>query len=134
MPTTTDSARLRRLDSLFAERVLGIRFIHLSNGDEVVESDGVYATLPRYTRSLDAAWEGVEKLTADPKGLIVCLETGTSPMYEVNTMVGTQRWYFAAWGDYRPEECGETEYAAHPAEALVLACLRAVGVSEDELK
>lgn len=106
-------ARLRRLDVLFAERVLGLRFISLPNGDRVVETDGIYSSAPSYTRSLDAAWEGA---TSKYSTVDLSFHRGSSHV-EIETSPGYE----------------DMADASHPAEALVLACLRAMGVSEEEL-
>jgi|SRR6185436_3770835 len=129
-----ETSRLRRLDALFAEKVLGCKVaVDPLDGESIlfqIEHD-LWGKIPAYTRSLDAAWEGVEAVT---KGsLLLCLESGTTDGPHSPTGKD-ERFYFAAWSDYRPEECGERIEADHPAEALVLACLRAVGVSEEELK
>ena len=129
----TDDTRLRRLDALFAERVLGCKIEYDNDGDPCCrcaldvlaaphgqhDSDGPFwPEIQCYTRSLDAAWEGV----GDHE-----IQLGTD--WEVK---GRWRCY------YDPDwQCGGadlTTYGAHPAEALVLACLRAVGCSEEELK
>jgi len=73
---------------------------------------------PHYTRSLDAAWEGVTKLNL----YNVLFED--RPTHPAITEVFLN--YADGGGEYR-------SYGDHPAEALVLACLRAVGCTEDEL-
>lgn len=81
-------------------------------------NNGVVRSMPYYTRSLDAAWEGAVKT-----GLFFTItyftDTGQS---------------CAAFED--EDGCvtdGQSGSMPHPAEALVLACLRAVGVDESEL-
>ncbi len=110
--------RLRRLDALFAERVLGL----------IVE-DGRIATgrtypphhkdLPHYTRSLDAAWE------ATNDGWCCRQVNG-----DFNFVYAAEVVRHHGHGDH---EKFTAQAECHPAEALVLACLRAVGVPEDEL-
>ena len=100
----TDSFRLRRLDALFAERVMG------------VHNPGLTWPLPPYTRSLDAAWEGATKLSY--------LSLSVAKMSSgIRADVSLES----------DPECEFVESASHPAEALVLACLCAVGVEESEL-
>lgn len=111
--------RLRRLDALFAERVLQLTIhempmLSIHTGEWTRESmltvDGASFPLPRYTRSLDAAWEGAMAL-----GKGVDVKSGDSL-------------HCARIG------AGPVVFSNHPAEALVLACLRAVGCTEEELK
>jgi len=102
-----DVTRLRRLDALFAERVL----------KNDIRDD--MCITPHYTRSLDAAWEG-----ADRNGWDVSLTTrGRLDMFTTVDVIG-----------YESDTHGHSREVAHPAEALVLACLRAVGVEESELQ
>lgn len=125
--------RLRRLDRLFAERVLGKDLNKPCLGD-INDGDNPTCdtcgwsgrwenklehlwTPPHYTTSLDAAWEGLEKLGAYdigfdgvPEGWHCCFST--------------QKHWDTGWLYAR---------AGHPAEALVLACLRACGTGEEEL-
>ena len=120
----TDDTRLRRLDALFAERVMGYPSPNMANG----------AQLPAFTRSLDAAWEGFVRLRAiadDPyRGL---------SFHECPKGDSCQGWFAGIFsGDDGDDIIGPLGtacdgHAAHPAEALVLACLRAVGCSEEEL-
>jgi hypothetical protein len=124
--------RLRRLDALFAERVLGrevqaalsatVDYIELSQvapGIPISDS-AVTRPLRPYTRSLDAAWEGV---------------ASTGWEVEFSRQRGTRLWACRLI----PESIDEDSYPSgsgvwfHPAEALVLACLRAVGVTEEEI-
>ena len=134
----TDDTRLRRLDALFAERVMGCKVIFgaysvdgQKRGEcgcpghkhgEWDESDmSHYPTLPHYTRSLDAAWEG-----AQMRFDWWVLRKITSRGHPENDL------FFIAEVGKRQEK---GEYSAdHPAEALVLASLRAVGVEESELQ
>jgi hypothetical protein len=123
--------RLRRLDALFAERVLGckVRWRELSDGEPECDcavaahdvkderGDAIGRLLP-YTRSLDAAWEGAKR-----GDWFIGVE---GPFADSNVYLATIH-----------TDCSETgfhEEADHPAEALVLACLRAVGVDESELE
>jgi len=129
----SDKDRLRRLDALFAERVMGhtIPPAHRSmtsydGGPPVVVGESAtgdyccyYGSIPRYTRSLDAAWEG-----SDRHGWDVSLTTrGRLDMFTTVDVIG-----------WESDTHGHSREVAHPAEALVLACLRAVGVEESELQ
>ena len=108
--------RLRRLDALFAERVLGLDVATIEDEPEPhVWVDRDWILLPHYTRSLDAAWEGARQYLQFPI-IEICL--GKRGVH-----VEVERDGYEDMGD-----------ADHPAEALVLACLRACGVSEEELK
>lgn len=108
----------RKLDALFAERVLGHRLVASFVGDDIPLEEMPSLSLRDvrpYTTSLDAAWEGVEKL--DIRTLSMARDSG---------------------GDWCYSQC-HTEYghwgiAPHPALAIVLACLRAVGVTEEEIE
>lgn len=138
--------RLRRLDVLFAERVLGCKFrydwtsgnydftdpeahriggkVPLKPLDQCEPGCGCDSTAPhrdllgesveiaRYTRSLDAAWEGVTALHFSDADFT--LSSG---------------WLCILGDDGRMA----TGHGVNPAEALVLACLRAVGVPESDL-
>ena len=122
----TASARLRRLDALFAERVLGCKVDCSSAtpycdcadpGKHGGDNDGL--RLAHYTRSLDAAWEGATHL----RGELFTYEIGMTWMDgSVRSMIR-----FPRDGVHHHAD------ASHPAEALVLACLRAVGVGESDL-
>ena len=104
----------RKLDALFAERVLG--WTHHPGGcaesdpDCMLDSFGDHRYAGYYTTSLDAAWEGVEKLGWQYVDLDCLSASGT---WMVNN---------------------EYNQAKDPAEALVLACLRAVGVTKAEIE
>lgn len=104
--TDLDKLSDRELDALFAEKVLGWTEVR------------VMVAFPPYTTSLDAAWAGVEKLNP-PKSA---------------TRFVLHRW----WADSSKwqaimEVPAETStalaecLAPHPARAVVLSCLRAVG-------
>lgn len=110
--------QLRRLDALFQERVVG-------REAAVSMIAGITPNVPRYTRSLNAVWEGVELIG------LACLmhsDNPTSPKYlaRVSTLKREHEIPLT------PFHLGEGR-SDHPAEALVLACLRAVGCSEEEL-
>ena len=105
----TDDTRLRRLDALFAERVL----------KNDIRDD--MCITPHYTRSLDAAWEGMVKIHLD--------YSETRKIWD-DTADGSDPYGALIEG---AKGSGYAK-ASHPAEALVLACLRAVGYSEEELK
>ena len=122
-----DVARLRRLDALFAERVMGetvaeqvvvgplgetMRYL---SADANYQNDPFSTVLPFYTRSLDDAWAGA----AEHFPIIeISMEPRSIPFH-----AEVERDGFESMDD-----------ADHPAEALVLACLRAVGVEESELQ
>ena len=125
----SDKDRLRRLDALFAERVMGhtIPPAHRSmtsydGGPPVVVGESAtgdyccyYGSIPRYTQSLDAVWAGA----AEHFPIIeISMEPRSIPFH-----AEVERDGFESMDD-----------ADHPAEALVLACLRAVGCSEEEMK
>ena len=126
--------RLRRLDALFAERVLGhtIQPDHrgmtaYDGGPPVVVGESAtgdygcsYGSIPHYTRSLDAAW------------------TATNDGWCCRQVNGDFNFIYAA-EVVRHKGHGEHEKftaqaEGHPSEALVLACLRAVGCTEEEMK
>jgi hypothetical protein len=121
-------SRLRRLDALFAEKVLGhmIQPSHRTmtcydGGPPVVigasdtgEFGCSYGAIPYYTRDLGMVWK--EAAQHFP-----IIEIELAPR-KVAVHVEVERNGFESMGD-----------ADHPAEALVIVCLRAVGVSEEEL-
>lgn len=119
--------RLRRLDALFAEKVLGLAVFEDRGCMVYVSySGGDYSSvdrLPPYTRSLDAAWEGVTKLQADGFNVVKLVSDSEWQAH--------QQYYAVIYNDDEPTP--DFTYCDHPAEALVLACLRAVGCSEEEL-
>jgi len=125
--------RLRRLDALFAERVLGckVKWWQRAKGDKLEpgcrcnsnsphgSTDGhgdMDPALAEFTRSLDAAWEGVGNNE---------IQLGTLPHGK-----GWRCYYNPDW------QCSGADFtteADHPAEALVLACLKAIGCTEEDL-
>lgn len=128
--------RLRRLDALFAERVLGYtteRFNVIHGG---VAEDGLALTgkpgkgdillpyprpLPYYTRSLDAFF------------------SATNEGWCCRTLLADHNYVYEAQVSQDKSTSNEPHisyraHAGHPAEAFVLACLRAVGVPEEELE
>jgi len=131
-----ETSRLRRLDALFAEKVLGCKILKDDSGDFVCgcadaidfphgskDGDGapIWPEIRAYTRSLDAAWEGMQQLHLDySENRKIWDDTGDGSKPYGALIEGAKGKGFAK--------------ADHPAEALVLACLRAVGVSEEELK
>ncbi len=115
-----ETDRLRRLDALFAERVLGNTEEHASFTSSCHVCGGDSSHLPRYTRSLDAAWEGAKQ-----RGLAFGIET-VGEDWSCRACIGARHSYVMEMPQYEAT-------APHPAEALVLACLRAVGVSEEEI-
>ena len=133
----SDKDRLRRLDALFAERVMGhtIQPAHRSmtsydGGPPVVVGESAtgdygcyYGSIPRYTQSIDAAWEGLQTIHLDRS------EIRKITLWD-DTSEGSKPYHASVWG----AKSGGHGYADHPAEALVLACLRAVGCSEEEMK
>ena len=120
-----ETSRLRRLDALFAEKVLGCKVaVDPLDGESIlfqIEHD-LWGKIPAYTRSLDAAWEGATKIG------FFSLE------YFADTRKTTANVEPAHIHFRKDGEHGQSGSIDHPAEALVLACLRAVGVSEEELK
>ena len=123
--------RLRRLDALFAERVLGckVKLWQRAKGDKLEpgcrcnsnsphgSTDGhgdMDPALAEFTRSLDAAWTGAAEH-------FPIIEIHMAPR-SVPFHAEVERNGFESMDD-----------ADHPAEALVLSCLRAVGCSEEEL-
>jgi hypothetical protein len=79
------------------------------------------ASIAFYTRSLDAAWAGVAKLGWEVEFSRLGFETKDGP----------DRWKCCLRVD--DSENHHVDGWFHPAEAFVLACLRAVGVAEEEL-
>lgn len=100
--------RLERLNLLFHTRVLG-------------RSDKE-AMIREYCSSLDAAWEGAGH------SRFCCRELHSDYdfIHIAKVVRGAQHEMDHTYFEGRSE--------GHPAEALVIACLRAVGVSEAELK
>jgi len=116
----------RRLDALFAERVLNRSVQRHLMLDE--EGNG-WLDLPHFTQSLDAAWEGVEKIRAGENGA-----------YRVELV--WDAWEWDAWEDGRNgswtveigvDPCCVWSQSARPALAIVKACLFAAGVSQEEI-
>ena len=128
----------RRLDALYAERVLGCTPRTYRNPEHGAlvgpecgcEDHGHWdercdrgSDLPLYSEDLDAAWGGVEKVGW-------CELSGPHRGAESDGREG----YWA-----RVEPCDAAGHdsvdvhAVSPALAVVLACLRAVGVSEEEI-
>lgn len=115
----------RRLDALFAERVLGLSgpwcrgcealysAAPIRNGEMSCEACGGSA-LRGYSEDLTAAWGGVEKLELD----VV--------RFFQHEPYGPEDW-----------ECGVSgtpfDGSGSPAVALVQVCLRSAGVSEEEI-
>lgn len=135
--------RLRRLDALFAEKVLGCAIRRGELGgvgcgceSEAHTTDGGIA-LPSYTRSLDAAWEGIHVLRhGDQLNAfhVTFCSAGNEHEWGDQNIIHMSRkgWDVATDLDadgylFNGDDC------QHPAEALVLAVLRAVGCSEEEL-
>ena len=135
----------RKLDALFAERVLGLkrlrgnwtnvfgsfsveRWVPRDSPDEVdceweetinggrLKFPGI--ELPPYTTSLDAAWAGVAAVRPGRLISVDFVDTADGWCCELSTN----------------STIGSAEFVAHPAEALVLAALRAVGVPEAEIE
>ena len=121
LPSNAMTDRLRRLDVLFADKVLGKRFpVMIHEGEPCAICGTDLHSTPPYTRSLDAAWEG-----ATSKFKFVQVGDTHGEPYGCCAIVLVDR--LAASGFY------DGIFAPHPAEALVLACLRAVGCTEEEL-
>jgi hypothetical protein len=126
----------RELDAEFAERVLGLKVDHphtaiiVSGVRQELDlwfyhgENGVEIALPHYTRSLDAAWQGVEKRGF---GMVMHsdhpenIKAGLLYVAKVNSQGGPLT---AADPHRAPGRLG-VGHAAHPAEAGVLACLKA---------
>lgn len=134
--------RLRRLDALFAEKVLGntaytsYEKAH-SSSCHICGNDT--SMLPKYTLSLDAAWEGAVALLCrkaielghpdEPLDeAAICLWSYSDNRVSVSLDFNDTR--HDGWR--HPVRDNDTD-SIHPAEALVLACLRAVGCTEEEL-
>jgi len=128
--------RLRKLDALFAEKVLGCKVGKMvtlvattSERDEPLVCCCYGIPRPHgrpllpYTRSLDAAWEGAVKLQCGGHNLVM--------LRSDSEWRADQLCYATVSSDDDPAT--DWTYCPHPAEALVLACLRAVGVKDDEL-
>jgi len=134
----SNDTRLRRLDAFFAERVLGCKIEYDNDGDPCCrcaldvlaaphgqhDSDGPFwPEIQCYTRSLDAAWEGMQRIHLDYSEF-------RKVKFWDDTSDGSRPYHAEVYGSK-----GEGYACAdHPAEALVLACLRAVGVEESELQ
>ena len=119
----------RKLDKLFADRVLGGKYEPILVEDDLVLKENMEAHLkmhfevPRYTRSLDAVWEGAVKSKHFTTFHVVFDEKGDG--------IGAQAMEASARRRGEGHCPARSDYAA---EALVLACLRAVGVSEAEIE
>lgn len=133
--------RLRRLDALFAEKVFGYATERFRVTHPGTSADGWALTgkqrggdillpyprpLPQYTRSLDAAWEGAQRLR-----LVTLYQYG-----DVSVEISDDRLDGPSACIHCPGlgQSFRGDSQAHPAEALVLACLRAVGCTEKEIE
>ena len=107
----------RKLDALFAERVLG--WNRIRNDDD----HPFGPETPSFTTSLDAAWQGVEKAetTIDDRPVILKFR-----------QVGGEWSLF--WGFDKNEEFIWVHGCSTPALALTKALLLAAGVSEEEIR
>jgi hypothetical protein len=124
--------RLRRLDALFAEKVLGCpapicACEYWPGGQRMADGVAWCCACKRphadpYTRSLDAAWEGARQHFTG--SVSIGVSSGYGPDGDSSKAHISE-----------PMSCAiaAEALADHPAEALVLACLRAVGCSEEEL-
>jgi hypothetical protein len=131
----------RHLDRLFAERVLGNKvaqfgdhadpfWLRSKDGWAMIQPGEEHMRpLPNYVGSLDSAWPGVEKLRNEWVIELRNLNHDT---------------WLAELAQHRPTGLAEDDpyggrwfshvgESAHPAEALVLAALRAVGVTDEEM-
>ena len=120
----------RRLDALFAERVLGCKVLAHEPYEATCGCEEAWGPhvgdrgvgFIAYTRSLDAAWEGATKIGWE---------------IEFDRLQDTDLW--KVWllttndGGVSGQHFRSGAEHSHPAEALVLACLRACGVGEEEL-
>lgn len=118
--------RLRRLDALFAEKVLGLEVVERRQFNRLTDEwsvepgitdDVIPRQLPQYTRSLDAAWEGALKFDGFVLRLISKRTPGNDNHYIAQVWTGKNKWDGSG---------------GHPSEALVLACLSALGYEEFE--
>ncbi len=112
----------RKLDALYAERVLewdltedGLIRIVRERGEKIYD-------VPNFTKSLDAAWPGVEKIISDRKA---------------EFSLSSEHFYkdanWAAMFSWPGRDEIADVYTVHPALALVKACLLAVGVTQEEI-
>ena len=109
--------RLRRLDLLFHTRVLG------RSDQEAMIRD--------YCSSLDAAWEGADSIKSHGSW-----DVGRRNVWNHTDSVEDGRppsFVAEFWADLCADAPDTYAVASHPAEALVLACLKAVGCTEEEL-
>jgi len=123
----------RKLDALFAERVLGcnVEWVevwprcecghreHSNDADSNMDGD-----LWHYTESLDAAWQGVERTNAETLTLDRMADEWDCELYGPCTYERGEPM----------SEWATSGRAPTPALAIVLACLRAVGVAEQEIE
>jgi hypothetical protein len=126
-----ETTRLRKLDAAFAEKVLGAT-IQASHRAMTCYDDGPpmvtgvcstgefgcsYGAIPRYTRSLALAYDGAVRLGW------IRLE---GPALRKRETVYDCR--------FEPNDAAKLHdaiyRATHPAEAIVVACLRATGATE----
>ena len=133
----------RKLDAMFAERVLGdpipdwqceSNLKRSSPGRGWVCVSDPWESVPdwrpaKFTSSLDAAWAGVEKLTAVDAAPVSVGDIRLNPCqgdHEVSIRV---------WDDKGPDEGRLIEMASdtHVADALVACLLLAFGVSAEEI-
>ena len=52
----------REIDALVAEKVMGLKFYHASGEPDLVKVDGKKTDIPKYSTSIEAAWQVVEKI------------------------------------------------------------------------
>lgn len=125
--------RLRRLDALFAARVLGhtvtvdcpncerVSYSYYSDNERSHYSG---MPLPEYTRSLDAVVNATNQ-SGECAIKFCCRDIHCDHDYIYKATVAFDN---EGHCTFNGRSCD------HPAEALVLACLRAVGCTEEELK
>lgn len=119
----------RKLDALFAEKVLGIEAVQSTKGlgghdyRQLTAYSGVAVMqlIPEYTQSLDAAWTGVEKLDG-------------SFYFQVRGACNHCFTSSVKWSDHGHDgKLWNEVYDDPPAMALSKACLLAVGVTQEEI-
>jgi len=113
----------RKLDALFAEKVMGLKVETSEAGNWPCfahddEGGKYWSSVTEYSKSIDAAWKGVEKISD----------------YEVNILNCNDGLIEVQIDKYNDGElCSFRETSTTPALALTKALLLAAGVSEAEI-